>query len=62
MSAGFGKVAVLLGGKSAERPVSLNSGNAVLAVDIGASHVLNAAGRAVPGPGVRQHHVHIEHL
>lgn len=31
MSAGFGKVAVLLGGKSAERAVSLNSGNAVLA-------------------------------
>ena len=26
----FGKVAVLLGGKSAEREVSLNSGNAVL--------------------------------
>ena len=27
----FGKVAVLLGGKSAEREVSLKSGNAVLA-------------------------------
>jgi D-alanine-D-alanine ligase len=27
----FGKVAVMLGGTSAERPVSLNSGNAVLA-------------------------------
>jgi D-alanine-D-alanine ligase len=31
VSAGFGKVAVLLGGRSAEREVSLNSGNAVLA-------------------------------
>ena len=31
MSKGFGKVAVLLGGRSAEREVSLNSGNAVLA-------------------------------
>lgn len=31
MSKGFGKVAVLLGGRSAERDVSLNSGNAVLA-------------------------------
>lgn len=31
MSTGFGKVAVLLGGRSAEREVSLNSGNAVLA-------------------------------
>ena len=31
MSKGFGKVAVMLGGRSAERPVSLNSGNAVLA-------------------------------
>ena len=31
MSAVFGKVAVLLGGRSAEREVSLNSGNAVLA-------------------------------
>jgi len=27
----FGKVAVMLGGTSAERPVSLNSGAAVLA-------------------------------
>jgi len=31
VSKDFGKVAVLLGGRSAERPVSLNSGNAVLA-------------------------------
>ena len=31
MSKGFGKVAVLLGGRSAERAVSLNSGAAVLA-------------------------------
>lgn len=31
MSSKFGKVAVLLGGRSAERAVSLNSGNAVLA-------------------------------
>ncbi len=31
MSSAFGKVAVLLGGKSAEREVSLKSGNAVLA-------------------------------
>ena len=31
MNKDFGKVAVLLGGKSAEREVSLNSGNAVLA-------------------------------
>ncbi|MDR2876363.1 MAG: D-alanine--D-alanine ligase [Methylobacillus sp.] len=31
MSGGYGKVAVLLGGRSAERAVSLNSGNAVLA-------------------------------
>ena len=31
MTAGFGKVAVLMGGSSAEREISLLSGNAVLA-------------------------------